>query len=361
MRIPTWLFITGILGMMAAAMLLAVPAFLLARDFAMQTRLAGIEVAAPAESLRRRPTPVPTLVSQATSRPNVVAADTAPETPPPSLDDPRARNILLLGIDQRSGIFDNERYYRSDTMIVARLEPLRQRMGMLSIPRDLWLEFADGGPPARINTANSRGDSQGYPTGGPGLAADTLQHSFGLRIDNFLLINFDAFLRAVELLAPQGVELCIDDRIVDRHYPNNGYGTITIVFEAGCQRLDAERLLQYARTRATPGADFDRARRQQQVLGALLRHLASLEGIGRLVAQAPALWQELGGSFRTDLTLEEILQFASLLRTIPPENLRHEVIDTRVVEFATAPGGERVLYPDYAAVRALIQEVLVSG
>ncbi len=361
MRIPLWLFISGVLGTMAATALLAALAFLGMRQLSLQAGLAGIDLAPPAVNLRQAPTPFPTLAPAVQTRAEAPPAATMPVAMPPALSDPRARNILLLGIDQRAGTVSDERYFRSDTLMVIRIEPLRQSLAMLSIPRDLWLSFADGGPPGRINSANSRGDSQGYPTGGPGLTADTLQASFGLRIDNFLLVNFDAFLAAVDLLAPEGVEVCIEQRIDDPHYPDGNYGTVHVTFERGCQPLDAERLLQYARTRATRGADFDRARRQQQVLIAMLRHVASLEGVARLISQAPALWQELGNSFRTDLSLDEILQLGMLLRGIPPDNLRQGVIDNQVVRFGTTVGGDQVLYPDDTAIRALIQDVFGNG
>lgn len=361
MRIPVWLFIAGVLGTMAATALLAGLAYFGIRQLSLQAALAGIELAPLTVNLQQVATPFPTLAPAVQTRAEAPSAATLPAVMPPALEDPRARNILLLGIDQRAGTVSDERYFRSDTLLVVRIEPLRHSLAMLSIPRDLWLSFADGGPPGRINSANSRGESQGYPTGGPGLTADTLQASFGLRIDNYLLVNFDAFLTAVDLLAPEGVEVCIEQRIDDPHYPDGNYGTILVTFERGCQLLDAERLLQYARTRATRGADFDRARRQQQVLIAMLRHVASLEGIGRLISQAPALWQELGDSFRTDLSLDEILQLGLLLRDIPPDNLRQGVIDNQVVRFGTTANGDHVLYPDNAAIRALIQEIFGNG
>ena len=87
----------------------------------------------------------------------------------------------------------------------------------------------------------------------------------------------------------------------------------------------------------------------------------SLEGVSRLLGQAPALWQEMSGSFRTDLSLEEILQLGLLLRSIPADNLRQGVIDNQVVRFGTTAGGDQVLYPDIEAIRALIQEVFGNG
>lgn len=361
MRLTAWMFIAGVLATMVATALVAMLAFYGVRQLSLQAGLSGLELASSADGPRFQATPVPTLASGGQRAGEAPAATALPAVLPPALADPRARNILLLGVDQRSGIIDDGRFFRTDTMIVIRVEPLRESLAMLSIPRDLWLPFADGGPPARINTANSRGDSQGYPTGGPGLAADTLQTTLGLRIDNYLLVNFDAFLRAVDLLAPNGVEVCIPQRIDDPDYPDDNYGTIQVSFRRGCQQLDAERLLQYARTRATRGADFDRARRQQQVLVAMLRHVASLQGVSRLLSQAPALWRELGDSFRTDLSLDEILQLGLLLRDIPSDNLRQGVIDNQVVRFGTTAGGDKVLFPDVAAIRELIQEVFGNG
>lgn len=362
MRLTAWVFIAGVLATMVVTALVAMLAFLGVRQLSLQAGLTGLDLASSADGPRFRATPVPTLVPGGQLVGEAPSATALPAVLPPALSDPRARNILLLGIDQRAGAGgDSGRFFRSDTMIVIRIEPLRESLAILSIPRDLWLPFADGGPPGRINTANSRGDSQGYPTGGPGLAADTLQTTLGLRIDNYLLVNFDAFLTAVDLLAPDGVEVCIPQRIDDPAYPDGNYGTIEVTFRRGCQQLDAERLLQYARTRATRGADFDRARRQQEVLVALLRHVASLEGVSRLLSQAPVLWQEMGDSFRTDLSLDEILQLGLLLRSIPPDNLRQGVIDNQVVRFGTTAGGDHVLYPDIEAIRALIQDVFGNG
>jgi LCP family protein required for cell wall assembly len=273
-------------------------------------------------------------------------------------NDPRQVRILLLGIDQRTGVDDDEKYFRTDTMMVVNIDPVRETIGVLSIPRDLWVDIPDGGPPARINTANSRGDSGNYPGGGgPALAMETVQNNLGLRVDNYLLINFDVFTTTVDLLAPDGVEICVKEVIDDDHYPDAGYGIIHVHFDPGCQSLDAERLLQYARTRASEGADFDRARRQQDVLAAMKQEVASIEGISNLVAQAPALWDELSGSFRTSMTLEQIISLGTLVQRIPRENIRFGVIDNLVVTFGTTAQGDQVLFPNYNAIRQLIQQV----
>jgi LCP family protein required for cell wall assembly len=228
---------------------------------------------------------------------------------------------------------------------------------VLSIPRDLWVQVP-GFQPQRINQANALGDSSGYPGGGgPALAAATVQENLGLRVDKYLLVNFDVFTSVVNLLAPSGVEVCPPEAIDDPDYPDAGYGIIAVHFDAGCQTLDAEHLLQYARTRATFGGDFDRARRQQEVLNAVREEVLSVGGVTNFISQAPALWDELSGSFVTNLTLEEIVSLGVLMQDIPRENIRFGVIDNLYVELATTNTGDQVLIPNHNAIRLLIQQV----
>ncbi|MEO0563544.1 MAG: LCP family protein, partial [Chloroflexota bacterium] len=211
---------------------------------------------------------------------------------------PRPITLLLLGIDQRSAVesADTE-YFRTDTMIVLRIDPVRRTAGMLSVPRDLFVEIP-GFLPGRINTANSQGDANAYPGGGPALAMLTVEELLGVDIDNYVLVNFDVFTTVVDTVAPNGVEVCVQEPIFDPDYPDEGYGFIEVRFDPGCQRLDSERLLQYARTRATQGADFDRARRQQQTITAVQQEVLSAGGLVNLVARAPALWAQLTGNLR---------------------------------------------------------------
>lgn len=373
MRIPGWLFILGLIAAIGSTVLCSAVSYVGARQVALDAGAAGIEVASFADFFQGQPTVQPTSVpvnatAQPTAGTNSAAAVTAtsePAGPTPTLDpladyqwnDPRQVRVLLLGIDQRTGVVDDEKYFRTDTMMVVNIDPVRETIGVLSIPRDLWVDIPDGGPPARINTANARGDSNGYPGGGPALAMQTVQNNLGLRVDYFLLVNFDVFERGVDLLAPEGVEICVREVIDDPDYPDAGYGTIPVHFDPGCQTMNAEKLLQYARTRATQGADFDRARRQQEVLSAMQEKLVSLEGVSNLIAQAPTLWDELSDSFRTNLELEQIISLGTLVQRIPRDNIRFGVIDNLYVTFGTTATGDQVLFPNYNGIRQLIQQV----
>jgi LCP family protein required for cell wall assembly len=192
---------------------------------------------------------------------------------------------------------------------------------MLSIPRDLLVDMP-GYQPNRINTALRLGETSGYPGGGPALAARAIQENIGVKIDKYVLINFDVFTTVINAIAPNGVEVCPTEVIDDPYYPDAGYGMIHVHFEPGCQSLDAEHLLQYARTRHTQNSDFDRALRQQEVIKSVRETVLNAGGIANFIGQAPLLWNELADSVKTDLTLDEILSLANLAQQIPPENIR---------------------------------------
>ena len=372
MRIPGWLFILGLLTLMGGTGICAAATFVLARQAAIDLPgsydgpdLRALVAAVPSPS-PIAPTLTPSVDETTDVEPVPVAEDAPQPTPDPVAQfgwtDPRAVRVLLLGIDQRSGFSEEDsRYFHTDTMIVVNFDPVRHQVALLSIPRDLWVDIPDGGPPDRINPANVRGDSGGYPGGGPALAMQTVRSNLGIPVDKYVLVNFDVFTALVGLLAPNGVEVCVPEAIYDPKYPDSGYGTLEVRFDPGCQRLDPERLLQYARTRATQGSDFDRARRQQQVLKAVQTELVSVGGFANLVAQAPALWAELSGSYRTNLTLDDILNLAAEIPRIGADDIRSGVIDNLYVEFARTPDGRDILIPDYVRIRQLIQQVFSGG
>lgn len=277
----------------------------------------------------------------------------------PRISDPRQIQILLLGIDQRSAT-DDPGPFRTDTMMLININPVQKSVGVLSLPRDLWVEIPDFGG-ARINQANFIGDGNAYPGGGgPALAMETVAANFGVRVDKYLLVNFDVFTTIVDTLAPNGVPVTVTEWIDDPDYPDDRYGTIHVQFEPGEQRMDAETLLQYARTRATEGGDFDRARRQQQVLDAVRAEILSAGGIINFVSQAFTLWDALQGNYRTNLDLNDIVALGDLMGEIKREDIRYRVIDNLYAFPGLSPQGEQVLFPDFAGIRVLILDTFYA-
>lgn len=271
-----------------------------------------------------------------------------------SWSDPRQVRILMMGIDQRSATGETGPF-RTDTMIVVNVDPVRKTAGMISFPRDLWVSIPNVGQ-ERINTAHRTGDVIAYPGGGgPALAMETIAENFGIRIDYYVVINFDVFEVTVDLIAPSGIEICHDSHIIDPDYPDDYYGTIYVEFPPGCERMNGERLLQYARTRATEGADFDRARRQQQVLVALRDHLLSIGGVAQFVSQIGNLWTELSDSYNTNLSLDQIIRLGVLMGEI--ETINNAVVDNNYVDLGKSPTGEDVLIPYPGRISELVQRV----
>lgn len=286
-----------------------------------------------------------------------VASAADPLADLPRITDPRQIRILLLGIDQRSATGDTGPF-RTDTMMLMNIDPVRKTVGVLSLPRDLWVNIPNF-QPGRINVANFLGDGNNYPGGGgPALAMETVSTNFGVRVDKYLLVNFDVFTAIVDTIAPDGVPVTVNEVIDDPDYPDDQYGTIYVRFDPGEYRMDAETLLQYARTRATEGGDFDRARRQQQVLDSVRAEVLSAGGILNFISQAPRLWEELSNNYRTNLTYNEIISLGLLMSEIEKDDIHYAVIDNLYVTFGMNPAGDQmVLYPDYGSISDLIQRV----
>ncbi len=264
-------------------------------------------------------------------------------------------NILLMGTDER-GDEQFEDRFRTDTMIIVQIDPIRKTMGVLSFPRDLWVRIPGFAQPNKITFANYLGDGSDLPGGGPALAMETIRENFGIRAEYFIQINFDVFLKVVDLIAPNGVELCVNEHILDTHYPDEGRGTIVVEFEIGCQLLNAERLLQYARTRATYGGDYDRNRRQQEVLNALQKHLLSADGLGSMIASIPSVYSELAGSYRTNLEMRQLMALAGLILQVPNENITYGQINALHVTPSRTADGLDILIPNNIAISSVISE-----
>ncbi|MXV92950.1 MAG: LytR family transcriptional regulator [Chloroflexi bacterium] len=298
---------------------------------------AAISTPAPQAAQMPTATPLPTVAALPTSLPPV---------------DPRAITILLLGIDQRRAMQDDGPF-RTDTMILLHVNPARRTVGVLSLPRDLWVRIP-GFVESRINTAYLKVDAAAYPGGGPALAMDTIYENFGLRVDKYLLVNFEVFITLVDTIAPDGVPVTVTEFIDDPHYPDEAEGYNPVRFEPGDYRMDAETLLQYARTRATQGGDFDRARRQQQVLDAGRAHVLSAGGIVTFISQAPYLWGQLQDNFSTNLELNDILSLGQLMGSIQPDDIRYSVISNLHVVPGTSDDGQQILIPNFDSIRDLV-------
>ncbi|MEP0764557.1 MAG: LCP family protein [Chloroflexota bacterium] len=257
--------------------------------------------------------------------------------------------VLVMGMDWRPGEFGAS--VRTDTMILISLDPRANSVGIMSIPRDLYVDVPGYGP-QRINTAYSAGELEG-PGGGPRLAMQTVQYNFGIRVNEYVLVNFDTFTRVIDLIGGINIEVAQD--IYDPLYPDMNYGYDPFYIEAGWHQMDGTTALKYARSRHASD-DIDRNRRQQQVIYAIRDKVTAYNMIPELAVQAPALWSELREGIDTGLSLDQILQLAWWVKDIPSTNYRNAVLGWEYV-IPTNWQGQDILVPNRAKLGPLMAEV----
>jgi LCP family protein required for cell wall assembly len=248
-------------------------------------------------------------------------------------------NLLVLGVDQRPG---ERGPWRTDTMIVVSVDPASKSAGVLSIPRDLWVEIPGYGQD-RINTAYVTGDLNKFPGGGPALAKKTVQYNLGEPIHYYLRVNFLAFQQLIDSIG--GVDVYVEHEIDDPTYPDMNYGYDPLRIPAGWQHMDGMVALKYARTRHS-SSDFERMHRQQQVMLAVRDKVTRLDLLTKLLPHARELATTLGNSIQTDLTLDQLVRLAQLGSEIDRTRIRTATIDETMTRSWTTPQGASVLVPD---------------
>ncbi len=261
-------------------------------------------------------------------------------------------NVLILGIDQRKG---ETRDFKTDTIMVLSLDPVRKTGVLLSIPRDIYMQIPKYQIRNRINTAYSTGELNAYPGGGAWVTALAVQSIIGVKIHHYVVVNFDVFTAVIDAVGP--VQVCPDKPIHDDHYPDGSYGFITVDFKPGCQELASEKLLQYARVRHNADEDFGRSRRQQEVIKAVQQKVLSLGGMSALLGKIGPVWDAVKTSVKTDMTFDQMVELAQIGQKIPRENIQSAVLTTteNYVLPAKTAQGEDVLTPNFEKIHDLIE------
>ena len=167
---------------------------------------------------------MPSDVAQAAATPTQVApaATPVPAVALPPL--PNTINIILLGSDHRNQDTD----WRTDTMIVVMVDPRTKQAGVISIPRDLWVNIP-GRPPNRINTLDE--------FGGPPLVKQVVGSVLGVPIDYYVRVDFSGFEKAIDTIG--GITVDVDCTLRESN----------IVFPAGKTQMDGPTALTFSRLR----------------------------------------------------------------------------------------------------------------
>lgn len=229
-------------------------------------------------------------------------------------------NILILGM----GGAQHEGPYLTDTIILASLKPSTNQIGLLSIPRDLYVPIPDYGW-RKINSANALGVAKSKDGGL--LTSKVVSNVFDIPIHYWIRVDFNLFKEMINELG--GIEIEVERSFIDNQFPGINFSYRVINFEKGWQTMNGERALQFARSRhGTNGenSDFARAKRQQKILYAIKEKFEK----ENILSQPRKIWSfynSLNDNLSTNLDLSQGIKLAKLIA-----NVNYENIITRVIE-----------------------------
>lgn len=263
-------------------------------------------------------------------------------------------NILFLGLDFRD--WQAGDVPRTDTMILASFDPVTQEVDTLTIPRDLWVNIP-GFDYGKINTAYYLAETYHMPGGGPAKAMETVSDFLGVPVDYYIQLDFNTFIKMIDLIG--GVVITPDQ---DVKLERIGHPEYQEYLKAGEQvTLDGSLTLSYARDRYTEKDDFDRSRRQQQVIMAIRDRVLQFKQLPKLLAKAPELYNEFSSGIKTNLDLQQIIQLGTSILNVPKENIHQYSISPSEVQIGTSPDGLSILLPLPDDIRNIRDKVITSG
>lgn len=265
-------------------------------------------------------------------------------------------NILLLGSDTDQKFQGS---YIAQTDIVVTIDPASSTVGMLSIPRDFYINVPGYGL-HKLDEA--------YGLGQVALSRATIEQDFGIKINYYAWVGLDGFIKVINEVG--GVDVDVLHPIVDDNYPddvgknaNNPYALKRLYLPPGPQHLDGPDALEYVRSRhADLVGDFGRSVRQQQVLTALKTKLANPDVFSKLSAIA----KDLQGFLKTDMQLPDVLKLMNFARSLDPAKIDKLTLGPPYSGSGKAPAGSAdagadVVIPNCSLIVPAIQKMLDMG
>lgn len=265
------------------------------------------------------------------------------------------RTIMVLGSDKREGV-DRTSPPRSDTIMLARADPEKDAIAVMSIPRDLKVEIPGHGE-GKINGAYEYGGRRG----GPRLVVRTVKKLFedatgeNFPITNVMIVDYGAFRRAVNYI--KGVYVDVDRDYFNDNSSGENYATIDI--NPGYQRLWGKDALDYVRYRHADN-DLVRAARQQD----FLRQAKNAAGVRKLLALSESrhLIRVFSRYFQVDRSLRSNKQIFSMLKLVlylSSKNPKVNEVRFRVHE-APNPQIDSNLYARKSDLRQIYEQFMSS-
>lgn len=267
-------------------------------------------------------------------------------------------NILLLGSDAE---LTGDNFRRTDTMIVLSINRTTGTAAMVSLPRDMFV-FIPAWGMKRLNLAFARGESGGWYDGPFELIRQTILYNFGINVHYYALVDLSGFKEAIDLVG--GIDVAVDCAIQDlpligAEVPDEArpVGDVGFhVLDVGQYTLDGAEALWYARSRYN-SSDFDRGRRQQQILQAVWRKVLASGQITSNLANLPELWNLGMEIVETNLRFEDVVGLAPMALNLNPGMIENfAFIRTYHTAPWQPPSGDFVQLPVYETLRPLLED-----
>jgi LCP family protein required for cell wall assembly len=204
--------------------------------------------------------------------------------------------ILLIGDDRRA-----EPQARSDGLILARIDPVKKSVVMLSIPRDTRVPIPGHGV-SKINAAHS--------WGGPPLAIQTVKDFTGLPVNHYVVADFGGLTDLVDVMG--GISIDVDREINDEYRKNDQ--SLVWHIDKGYQKLNGAQALTYVRSRWFPEGDFVRCLHQRTFLKALATAALEASPTRRMLLVALA-----SKDLKSDMSIAQILDLANAMKGVDPD------------------------------------------
>jgi LCP family protein required for cell wall assembly len=244
---------------------------------------------------------------------------------------PGRTNILVTGIDYTD---PGNAVARTDSIMLTTFVPYKPYIGILSVPRDLWVVIPGAGE-NRINTAHFYAEST-QPGAGPQALLQTIQLNFGLKIVYYIRIRFEGFRDVVDAIG--GVDIYFNE-------PKAGY-------PAGWQHLTGRKALAFVRDRSGSD-DFFRMSDGQLMVKSLLMNMLNPLKWPRLPGVAKAFFNAVD----TNLPKWMWPRLGLLLILKGPNGIDYHIIDRHMVTSFTTDQGAQVLRPNWNAIYPLLQGI----
>lgn len=230
-------------------------------------------------------------------------------------------NILVLG----EGGEGHDGPHLTDTILFVTFKPSTSQVGIVSLPRDLWIPV-EGGGQNKINAVNALAE-KAEPRSGGEAARKEISALLDQPIDYYVRVDFSAFKTLIDDVG--GVTVNVDRTFTDFAYPTDDALYKKVHFEKGWQTMDGDTALEYVRSRHGnngEGGDFARSRRQQKVMLALKEKLVSFDTLLNPSRVASVL-ETLQSHVISDMELWEIVKIAKAMRAVDTSKLTHRVLD----------------------------------